>query len=272
MDLVLIMQWIKKLIVLMLFPVSGFSETIIESPVFLPKLYAGVSAGGMINQYKVNTTTVTQFPSSAFFTQSNSNANTFGANAQGSIFLGYLYALRTKFFSLYVGPEIYGSISNPTFSAYQAASSTLPTESLNTLSTGHLSSVEGDVDLRVGNLITPGTLLFGRIGAAFNTITINSVSTISRPALPLSSTVNNTYSNSSTGLRVGGGIEQKILPKFNIRVDYIFTHYPSVNFGATQQASLSENFQLAPITNNTWTQINTNAILFSVIYQDLNFA
>lgn len=264
------MDWGKSLtILLFLLPLSVFSKRLHTAslPVFSSGWYAGVSAGGMISQYKINTTSSTQYPSSAFFSQSQSNPNLFGSTPQGSIFLGYLYALNTKFVSLYIGPEIYGSISNPAFSTNQSAEATLPTESFNTQINGNSNAEEGDIDLRIGKAVTAGSLLFGRIGAAFNTITINASSTIARPALPLTSTVNNNYSKFITGLRLGGGVEQTISQKYHIRVDYIFTYYPSMNSSATQQSNPAATFQLAPISNTTFMQLNTNTFLFSIIYQ-----
>lgn len=227
--------------------------------------YAGIGGGGIIGQFKTNTTTTLSYPSSAFFSNSDNSTNNIGTNGIATLFAGYLYPIKNI---VYVGPEVYVNVGKPSFSNSQNANATLPTESLGTSTNAHLNTSEIGIDLRLGGNITPTTLLYGLVGAAFNKISINSSSTISRPAIPLATGVSATSSNNVTGLRLGAGIEQKIFSHFNLRFNYVYTTYPSQNANnATQQNASDPFFQLGPIANITSVKVATHAILLSLIYQ-----
>jgi opacity protein-like surface antigen len=203
-------------------------------------------------------------PSSAFFANSQNNATNAGANVFGNLFLGYLYPIE----NFYLGPEIYLNVGNPAFSNTQLAGATLPTETLTTSTSGHLRNYELGIDFRLGVSVTPTTLLYGLIGAAFNNMTVNSSSTIARPLLPLSTSVNASSGQAVTGLRLGAGIEQKLLSNLNLRVSYAYTSFPSKTVTNTTSASSQDPFfQLGPISNSTTARITNHSIWAAVVYQ-----
>jgi opacity protein-like surface antigen len=231
-------------------------------------VYGGVGIGGSINFSNTTTNTTLSYPSSAFFANSQNNAINAGANAFGNLFVGYLYPISI----FYLGPEIYLNVGNPTFSNTQIASASLPTETLTTSTSGHLRNYEIGIDVRLGVSATPTTLLYGLIGAAFNNMTVNSSSTIARPLLPLSTSVNASASQSVTGLRLGGGIEQKLWSNLNLRVSYAYTSFPSKNVSNTTAASSQDPFfQLGPISNSTSSRITNHSIWAAIVYQFDNF-
>jgi opacity protein-like surface antigen len=227
-------------------------------------VYGGLGVGGLINLFNTNTTTTLSFPSSAFFANSQNNAVNAGANVFGNLFVGYLFPISI----FYLGPEIYLNVGNSTFSTTQVASATLPTETLSTTTSGHLRNYEIGIDLRLGVSVTPTTLLYGLVGAAFNNMTVNSSSTIARPLLPLSTSVNASASQAVTGLRLGAGIEQKILANLNLRVSYAYTSFPSKNISNSTAASSQDPFfELGPISNSTSTRFTNHSIWAAVVYQ-----
>ncbi len=235
----------------------------IDKPAF-GGFYVGAGLGGTFSQYKTINTTTLLFPSAAFFANSQNTAYNSGANFLATLNAGYLQQINR----FYIGPEVYVNIGQPSFTSSQSANANLPTESLNTTTKGNLNTSEFGIDLRLGASATPTTLLYGLVGAAFNKIWISSVSTIARPVLPLSTTTSNTASSPVVGLRLGAGIEQKISSNINLRVNYVYTSYPSrSNSSTTSPNAASPFFQLGPIANNTSVQIHTHAIFASIIYQ-----
>lgn len=252
----------RVLNLLIIFFLSVLSSISVAYSAEFSGLYAGTGIGGQANQIQVNSTTSLQFPSSAFFQQATSSALLSNNHALISIFTGYLIPIS----KLVIGPEAYINFGKLNYETYQAASALLPTESLTTATTGHLNNAQFGLDLRLGTILIQNSLFFARIGAAFDKYTNSSSATISRPLMPLGVTINNSFSDSITGLRLGLGLEQKINDKINFRIDYIFTHYPST-YGVSNTSPVEdEPFQLGPIGNNTSLQLKTNTLLASLVY------
>lgn len=227
-------------------------------------LYAGLGLGGFATQFKTNTTTTLSFPSSAFFANSSNSSINANANVFGNFFIGYLYPVK----NFYLGPEVYLNVGNPNFSNTQTAGAFLPTETLTTYTNGNLRTYEIGIDFRLGVSATPTTLVYALVGAAFNNMNLNSSSTISRPLLPLTTTVNASTSQSVVGLRVGAGMEQKLFPNLNLRVSYAYTSYPSKNISNTTAPDDSDPFfQLGPIANSTSSRVTNQAVWAALVYQ-----
>lgn len=257
--------WKKTfVIILCAFPFYQSSAAKAQEASSFAGFYAGAGVGGVFSQFKTNSVTTLLYPSSAFFSNSQNNENNNSSNFLGTFYAGYLYPIKR----FYIGPEVYVNAGKPSFSSSQSANATLPTESLTTGTNGHLNAAEFGIDLRLGTNVTPTTLLYGLVGAAFNNISTNTVSTISRPAILLSTTVNNSSSSSVVGLRLGAGIEQKISQNINLRVAYVYTSYPSQSENAaTSPDASSPFFQLGPIANTTSVHTHSNAIFASLTYQ-----
>jgi opacity protein-like surface antigen len=227
-------------------------------------LYGGVGVGGMFNQTNTKTSTTLPFPSSAFFANSQNNMEAASSAVFANLFAGYLYPIK----NIYLGPEIYLTIGNPSFSNSQSTRASLPTETLTTSTNGHLNTYELGIDLRLGISATPSSLIYGLLGCAFNSFSLNSTSTISRPLIPLSTTVNTGTSQSVLGLRLGAGVEQKLTNNYLLRVSYIFERFPSVNTSNSTTASPADPFfQLGPITNSTTSRVINNEVMAAIVYQ-----
>lgn len=226
--------------------------------------YGGAGLGGVLGQFKTETTTSLLYPSSAFFAGNQNNANNLGTNVIANLFLGYLYPIKR----VYIGPEVYVSFGSPSISSSQEAHAQLPTEYLSTHTAAQLRTTEVGIDLRLGTNLASDSLVYGLVGAAFNKLSADSLSTISRPAIPLVTSVDSSLSEAVTGLRLGGGLEQKITGHIHLRASYVYTHYSTHTASNTAPANSSAPFfQLGPIANTTEFRTNTQEILVSILYQ-----
>ena len=148
----------------------------------------------------------------------------------GAIHGGYSYTWE----ELYLGGEAFikgsrnkASISDTTtFSQNIAGNLTTLGVTSNTRTT--LRNVEYGVDFRPGYLVTPHSLLYAKIGAAFNKLSLTSNLTFSaqspgfgQASFPL--TQGN--SKTKTALRLGAGLEQQICKYWTVRADYTYTYY-----------------------------------------------
>jgi opacity protein-like surface antigen len=238
------------------------SET--ENKPLFAGLYAGAGMGGIFSQYKTNSTTTLLYPSTAFFSSNESSTYNSSANFLVDLYAGYLFCIH----KVYFGPEVYANIGKPRFSSSQAASAILPTESLTINTHGHYNTTEFGIDFRLGINATPTTLLYGVIGAVFNKLSINTEATIARPVILLATTTNNSSSFTETGLRLGAGLEQKLTPNLNLRINYIYTVFPSHSSSSnTAPDPSSPFFQLGPISNTTSISAHNHAIFATVVYQ-----
>lgn len=147
----------------------------------------------------------------------------------GSVFAGYGCTCEY----LYFGVEGFakGAKANPSvnfsgnFVLNAAVANTI------TVSTTKLRSFEYGGDFRPGVLLTPETLLYAKVGAAFNRLSliVNSTVTGTLGVFPAATIPTVEYrSKNIVGLRLGLGLEQKIADCWTIRADYVFTNYKRI--------------------------------------------
>ena len=113
-----------------------------------------------------------------------------------------------------------------------------------------LNPVEFGIDLRPGVLLTCDSLLYGRVGVAFNKLRLD-VDTTSSVALNASAEVTGdngaiiiaggvsrgpfltetiaSRSKKVAAFRIGGGLEQRFCDCLYLRLDYTFTHYGKIS-------------------------------------------
>lgn len=222
--------------------------------------YAGLGIGASQGQFKV--ASLTRFsnpnnPNSEFFV-TNHQVNIHDDNVIGNGVLGYGFS----FHHIYLGAEGYVTAdSHKTTSASSTAigPGIIPVTLLNTTNS-RLNDWDGGVDLRPGVVLGSCTLLYARIGAAFNRIKFNSTSTIA--GIGVTDNLVNTASKSVTGLRVGGGLEQMLTRHLAIRADYIYTDYGRVTGAAS--GSIADNMVLA--TNSASAKPRNSTTILSLIY------
>jgi opacity protein-like surface antigen len=156
----------------------------------------------------------------------------------GEIFTGY----GCDWDKFYLGAEAYfktarGRAKN---TATSTMTTTLPTFgapiTLNstTTTTAKLRNGEFGIDIRPGVLLTPSTMLYGRVGAAFNRIQLHTTTVVNNNA----ATLVNSRKKNATGLRLGGGMEHEFCSNWALRVDYVYTSYRKVNGSASQAGAI----------------------------------
>ncbi len=108
-----------------------------------------------------------------------------------------------------------------------------------------------------------GSLLFIRLGIAFNNLSLNSDTTTYTDGTIVPGTKSLNYSSSKflVGFRAGAGLEQKLTPSLAVRADYAYTYYGKISTNGSNYSS-----PLGPIINTTQVQIQSQAVMGSIIY------
>lgn len=221
--------------------------------------YLGVGMGSFFPLYntQVDTRITARLP---FLAEVNGKGNFSSNNVFGTIFGGYGFV----FNSFYVGPEVYFSAGRrPKADLTIQAFNTFPSELLSTYTMAKLNSWEEGIDGRLGWVATPGSLLFIRLGAAFNNISLNSNTTTYTDGtiVPETKLLYYTASKSLVGFRAGVGLEQKLTPRISVRADYVYTYYGNLSINGANYDS-----PLGPIINTTQVRLQSQAVMGSIIY------
>lgn len=221
--------------------------------------YLGVGVGGFFPLYdtQVNTLITARLP---YLAAVNGNGDLSSNNVFGDVFLGYGFL----FNSFYLGPEVYFSAgSRPQADFSIQALDSFPNELLSTDTMTKLNLWEAGIDARLGWVATPGSLLFVRLGAAFNNMRLysNTTTYTNGTVVPQTKLIDYSVSKSLVGFRAGVGIEQKLTPRVSVRADYVYTYY-----GTILTNGLNYNLPLGPIINTTRVHLQSQAVMGSIIY------
>lgn len=111
-----------------------------------------------------------------------------------------------------------------------------------------ISPIQFVAALRPGYLLTPDTLLYGRVGAAIARVSFNANTSASSSVglvtpgsttnLLFPITLQASANKLLAGLQVGGGLEQKCNDRWSVRVDYTYTDYGRLQANATKSTNL----------------------------------
>lgn len=174
------------------------------------------------------------------FSDRSSRKNSFA----GDVFLGYGCGAWDP---IYLGAELFLKGNKATITNVDEASATtidvgvrivgVPTfQNIATQVRSRLRPWEFGIDARPGVLLCEDTLLYGRIGVAFNrlsvrTITSNSAN-VTTPldgvvTVPVNTILLEKHKNIGA-LRLGLGLEKEICENLSLRTDYIYTRYRKV--------------------------------------------
>jgi opacity protein-like surface antigen len=206
--------------------------------------------------------------------KSKLNSN-FGA---GALSIGYGKLLNNVF---YVGGELSVDLSNRknsmTTTEYNATSGFVlaDTGTLKTTTNAKLNFAELDIDFKPGITLFANTLAYGRIGVAFNKLTVDSISNLAiqdNVLDPFLSNSNNTLSASNskniTGLRLGFGAEHFVTPKLAAKFDYIYTWYGTVNVNGVGGVVNTFDGLTNPtgFSNYTSAKLSTQSVMAGLTY------
>ncbi len=104
-----------------------------------------------------------------------------------------------------------------------------------------LNALEFGLDLRPGYLLCPNTLLFARIGIAYNKLSITR--NINQGFLSPGdadggfSFVSSKSNKKRAALRLGLGLERQLYDSWSLRADYIFTYYGKISAASNTQTA-----------------------------------
>lgn len=137
--------------------------------------------------------------------------------------------------------------------------------------------VEYGVDFKPGFLITPCTLLYGRVGAAFNSFAIcsrsellyedDSKGLVEPPSVSVMERFLSNKQHSMTGLRLGVGAELQVYENFGITLDYVFTEYGSVCIEGQHDTTIRGKTLPDGLNVNSQAHLRNNAVLIGVSYR-----
>lgn len=240
-------------------------SSVVSTPTNFNGFYVGIGGGATFGDTTLQLTNFLNRPgrTNTFLTNKNS---AFSNNGLGVAFIGYGHAFQ----SFYLGGELGGSLSNgirTTTHSLAQQEVGFPTPFIvSNASSMHLKDYEFTIDARPGFLVTASTLVYGRIGAAFNRINLNSASQFqfSTPTSAQAVLLPYNTSHSETGLRLGLGFEKMFTSHLSLRGDYIFTDYGKLNGkGIVPFPFLGPT---VTFSNATRLKVQTHTVLASLSY------
>jgi hypothetical protein len=212
-------------------------------------------------------------------------------SAVGAFSIGYGRTVRN---SIYLGGELSYNIGNRRYnlvdSTYYANYLTSRinrninsnSQALTTNTQTQLNFNECDIDFKPGILVGQATLLYGRIGGAFNRMHVKSTSTLTTTdtltirniPLPTQSQVNYSGLSNIAALRVGIGAERFITKRLSAKLDYTYTWHGSNSSNGV--ADVFNTFSGAKtdgaLTSSTYAKMATQAFMVGITYYFHNVA
>ena len=232
-------------------------------------------------------------------------------NFTGEIFIGYGYACENAYLGIegYVRGSKYkvttsnssaprSAVSATHFGAMDTVGATEitgtfvppfsltdPTLTLSSTTQTKLRPVEFGIDFRPGFVACENTLVYARVGVAFNRVSTKVCSNAAfntANAIPVgvNSTPTNVFTASNTlshkksraALRVGGGIEQKLSDCVSVRLDYVYTNYGRVTVCGDPAAAVTKKFEGNPTTtsfavsNDRRVKVTSNTVMAALAW------
>ncbi|MBS0287715.1 MAG: outer membrane beta-barrel protein [Proteobacteria bacterium] len=240
--------------------------------------YAGISGGIIQTNTKFNIAASSVFVSNATngsISLVQQSVPVYHYKAIGALYIGYGQFFQDSNF--YWAAEIFGNIkdSENTLNDAEAEQLTVGigvSTSIADSTTVKLRDWEFGADFRPGYLFDLNTMLYGRIGVAFNELTIDNSTTftyLSQGPL-LSSIDSSSNSRNSAFLRLGVGVEHKVNDSAAITADYIYTHYGKVRTSNVANVLSGEDGAIV-VNNNglsaeTSANIHSNVVMLGIRY------
>lgn len=204
--------------------------------------YGGLGVGVLQTNARVSSSTsatyANLYDTENVLASSQSGVNLYGHNGTAAIYLGFGHFFGDSNF--YWAAEVFGNWASRKKTLNNWAYHSQPNddedfESITTATTVKLQSGEWGIDLRPGFLFDTNTMVYGRIGVAFNRLTndTSNIFSFTKNPAPESIATFATYESplsqskkkSMTSLRLGVGIEHLITDNLAVTADYIYTYY-----------------------------------------------
>jgi opacity protein-like surface antigen len=189
---------------------------------------------------------------------------------QGMLFLGY--GRQWKW--LYLGGELvmtaasHRTLAQLRETIYTNISPLASIQYTDTLATSiRTSTWQYGGDLRPGILLTPLTLLYGRIGCAATWIKTHSDAqyTGQFPGFDWHIVEGSSSSLTRAVLRLGIGIEQFLTPKLHLRADYIYNNFGKISTNGTGRGKDTSGDTVI-LVNTLTSRLRSNAVILGLSY------
>lgn len=130
---------------------------------------------------------------------------------------------------------------------------------------------EFGIDLRPGVMLSPRTLLYGRVGVAFNRVSVSFIRsefTNASPALVTSFQNGGHHRKNSAGLRLGAGMEHEFCNHWALRAEYTWARFQRVHFARTIATTPVGNFTRASAVDTTAARarLSTHTVQLGLAY------
>ena len=145
-------------------------------------------------------------------------------------------------------------------------------ETLTTKVKAKLNTLELDADIKAGMVVNPATLVYLRLGAALNRLTIDADSTLTindANGLPTSSTnvLNLSHAKYVIGFRAGIGGEYFFTDNMTGTLDYIYTWYGSQSVSGTGNViNTFDGLSTATFSNSSSVNVHTQSLMLGINY------
>lgn len=229
--------------------------------------WTGFYAGGTFGSaWEKNNATWRPLPSPTYFGADQVTRNNRGQGALGGILAGFNYQLmRTSIVGVegdWSWSNITGSFISAPWTIDNAVDS--PASYTSMKSTLHwIPSLRG----RIGYLVFPQVMIFGAAGVAWanSTYTANNSNGFEDA---LFYTTNTSFSKTSIGYTVGGGIEWAIVSNFFVRAEYLYYQFNNTHSTVAQVIAqdLTGNFPEYP-SNYAWKNTTVNIARAGLVYK-----
>lgn len=220
---------------------------------------------------------------SALIAQSNNGA---GIDVSGTFFAGYGLTFWDQ--QAYAGLEGWLTVSDISNRSRNFSSTFIPNSDVEDVSQidvatdikQTLNTVAGGLDFRLGWLITPTTLIYGKVGVGWDSVRTRIRTFVAEfdgdgdQFDTTGSDLSRSRTRDITAFRAGGGIEQCINQDWSIRADYTWSDYGTHRFDRSfGEDVIDTGNQPPPIDTDFFradafrTNITKNEVYFSLVYR-----
>jgi opacity protein-like surface antigen len=246
--------------------------------------YVGAAAGDVLTTSKISanasSTYANYYDSANNLSSSQSNVHVYSNSFIGAAFLGYGQFIQDS--GIYLAGEIFGNWANRSNTLNNYTYHTSPfddedSEYIATTTISKLRNSEFGIDFRPGFMMDTNTMLYGRLGLAFNRATLKSSNTFVfndfRESTTYQTPFYKTKSHNQTAVRLGIGLERHVSESLSLTADYIYTYYGNVKtsvVGDTTTIVSGEDDATDPQINvngfaaNAKSTISTQALMFGI--------
>ncbi len=128
-----------------------------------------------------------------------------------------------------------------------------------------MSTFGFNADILPGLLLSPHTLLYGRIGVALNQITLKAVSAAVGLAPAVRPNLSSTKKETKIGLRLGFGLERWISKHIFMRLDYIYTFFGRMSL--EKSSTIGAGTNAVTFVSRARAMIRDQVLMLGLVYR-----